>query len=62
GVTEVDLVLYDVLGQEVMRVRHASNGGINSQKLDVTGLSGGVYVLRVESEGKVSGGQRVVVE
>ncbi|MGL4599426.1 MAG: S8 family serine peptidase, partial [Bacteroidia bacterium] len=25
GVTQVDLVLYDVLGQEVMRVRHASN-------------------------------------
>jgi subtilisin family serine protease len=62
GVTQVDLVLYDVLGQEVMRIRHASNGGINTQKLDVSGLSGGVYVLRVESEGKVSGGQRVVVK
>jgi hypothetical protein len=45
------LRLYDVLGREVRAVRAEADPGRHEQTLDVSGLSSGIYVLRLTAGG-----------
>jgi hypothetical protein len=48
---DVQMRLYDVLGRQVRTVRSSVAPGRHEQSLDVSGLSSGVYVLRLQAEG-----------
>jgi hypothetical protein len=50
---EVTVRLYDVLGRQVRTVVSDQKEGRHKQRLDVGGLSSGVYFLRLQSEGTV---------
>lgn len=60
GLTEVTLTIHNLLGQEVLRMRKASNGGINKQQVDLSGLGNGIYTVRVEAGDVFSNAVRVV--
>jgi hypothetical protein len=47
--SEVQMRLYDVLGRQVRTVRTSVAPGRHEQSLDVSGLSSGVYVLRLQA-------------
>jgi surface protein len=50
---EVEMRLYNVLGQQVRTVVSSSKEGRHEQTLDVSGLSSGVYFLRLQAGGEV---------
>ncbi len=49
---ESDLVIYNILGSEVMRKSYAQFG--NKQKINLHGLSSGSYILEFENDEKIS--------
>jgi hypothetical protein len=49
---EVTLRLYDVLGRQVRTVETSAETGRQEARLDVSGLANGVYVLRLEADGR----------
>lgn len=57
---EVDVGLYDVLGQRVRTVVRGTQEGRQEQTLDVEGLSSGVYFLRLRA-GRTTHTQRLTI-
>jgi hypothetical protein len=57
---EVTLRLYDVLGRQVETLVNGTQDSRQETQLDASGLSSGVYFLRLETEGRVQT-QRVTV-
>jgi hypothetical protein len=57
----VRLRLYDVLGRRVRTVRAEAEPGRHEHTLDVTGLSSGVYVLRLQAGGQTKTRKLTVV-
>lgn len=47
----VTMRLYDVLGRQVRTVEASTEAGRYEQPIDVSGLSSGVYVLRLQAGG-----------
>jgi hypothetical protein len=56
----VNMQLYDVLGRMVKTVSDEARAGHHEQELDVSGLSSGLYVLRLQAQGQ-SQAQKMVV-
>jgi hypothetical protein len=50
---EVEVQLYDVLGRQVRTVVSGQKEGRHEQTLNASGLSSGVYFLRLQAGGEV---------
>lgn len=61
GAMQVNVSVYNMLGQEVLSVSKSANGGMNNQKLDLSSLQAGMYTISIRSGNTVSNVQRVVV-
>lgn len=59
---DVTVQLYDVLGRQVRTVVSEPKEGRHKQSLDVSGLSSGVYFLRLQSNGQVRTQKLTVVQ
>lgn len=51
GRQDVTIRLYDVLGRQVRTVVRSEQSGRHEQRVDLSGLSSGVYFLRLQAEG-----------
>jgi len=60
GASQVQVTITDLSGRIVSRVTHSANGGITTQRLDVSALNAGMYVITVAANGRVSNGQRLI--
>ena len=58
---EVRLRLYDVLGREVRSVEARAEAGRHEARLDVGGLTSGMYVLRLQAGGQATTRKLTVV-
>ena len=59
---EVHLRLYDVLGRQVRTVKVNAEAGRHEQTFDVSGLSNGVYFLRLRAGGRLKTRKLTVVQ
>ena len=50
---EVNVSVLDMIGKEYSHDLHRFTPGNNTYRLDLNHLSGGIYMLRLESNGKV---------
>lgn len=62
GETAATISVTNMLGQEVWRSQRSCNGGVNVQLLDLSGISGGVYFVRISCGALLSSVQRVIVK
>ena len=49
---EISMSVFNLTGQNVLRVQSLAAGGINSQTINTETLSNGVYILEVQNNGE----------